>query len=103
MAILTREEFFEKLNARIGDDQSDEAVAYLEDMTDTFNDLDQRARGDGTDWKAKYEQLDKDWKEKYRHRFFSSNGASNFGNYPNGEEESVEERASKITVKDLFK
>lgn len=102
MAVLTREEFFDRLNQRIGDDQSDEAVAYLEDMTDTFNDLDQRANGDGTDWEQRYHDLDKQWRDKYRHRFFSGNGVSNMGNGSSDEEETETERAMRITVKDLF-
>ena len=71
-------------------------------MTDTFNDLDQRANGDGTDWEQRYHDLDKQWRDKYRHRFFSGNGVSNFGNGSSDEEETETERAMRITVKDLF-
>lgn len=101
MAVLTREEFFERLSSRIGDNQSDEDITFIEDMTDTYNDLDTRANRDGVDWEQRYHELDEQWKEKYKHRFFSGNGASALGNRDEGPTET--ERAESITIKDLFK
>ena len=54
MAIKTKDELFEMIHTRIGDDSSDEAISFLEDVTDTYNDLEQRANGNGEDWKKKY-------------------------------------------------
>ena len=57
------------IKSRFGDDTSDDAIAFLENVTDTVNDLETRANGDGTDWKAEAERIDKEWREKYISRF----------------------------------
>lgn len=44
----------------------------MEDVTDTLSDLETKAKGDGTDWKAKYEENDAEWRRKYTERFYSS-------------------------------
>ena len=54
MAMLDREKFFERIKERLGEDDSDEALSFLEDVTDTYDDLERRAAGDGEDWKGKY-------------------------------------------------
>ena len=68
MAIRSKEELMESIRARIGDDQSDEAIALLEDIDDTYTDMETRANGDGEDWKTKYETNDAAWRQKYRDR-----------------------------------
>lgn len=99
MAVLNRDEFFDTIHQRIGTDNSDEAIKFIEDMSDTYNSLEERANGDGTDWEKKYHELDESWKRKYAHRFFS--GSSNT---PPTEMENKEEKdGSSITIDDLFK
>ena len=97
MPVLKKEEYFNRLHERIGTDTSDEAISFLEDMTDTFNDLERRAKGDGEDWEKKYKELDESWKAKYRHRFLNSDGG-----YapPDVEEKETEEK--EVTISDLF-
>lgn len=101
MAVLNRDEFFSRMQERIGTDTSDEAISFLEDMTDTYNDMENRANGDGEDWKRKYEENDAAWKAKYRHRFFSGDSR-----VVGSEVESVEDdgayHADEVTVEDLF-
>lgn len=105
MAILTREEYLKRIQDMIGDDSSDESVSFLEDLTDTYNDLDNRANGDGEDWKTKYEENDKAWKKRYMQRFFSGSG---YSNYEEDEttmltpDEIALEKAQSITVDELF-
>lgn len=70
MAVRSKEELMKSIRARIGDDQSDEAIALLEDVADTYADMETRANGDGEDWKAKFEANDAAWRQKYRDRFF---------------------------------
>ena len=77
MSILNREEFLNQIKARLGDDTSDEGIAFLENLTDTYDDLDRRAKGDGKDWKAEAKRIDDDWRRKYRERFFSGNTNDN--------------------------
>lgn len=72
MAIRTRDELMESVKTIIGENTSDETIAFLEDMSDTFTDYDNRVKGDGIDWKAKAEEIDKTWREKYTNRFFNN-------------------------------
>ena len=69
MAVKTMEELLESVRARLGDDQSDEAIALLEDISDTYGDMQSRTNGT-EDWKKKYEENDAEWRQKYRDRFF---------------------------------
>lgn len=70
MAVKTMEELMESVRTRLGDDQSDEALALLEDISDTYGDMQSRTSG-GEDWKKKYEENDAEWRQKYRDRFFN--------------------------------
>lgn len=66
MAVLTSEELIEKVKARIGEDTSDEAISFLEDVTDTIADYNDKLK---EDWKTKYEENDKEWRKRYTDRF----------------------------------
>ena len=72
MAVKTREEIIKEVKARVGEQTDDETIAFLEDVTDTLSELETKAKGDGIDWKAKYEENDKEWRKKYTERFYSS-------------------------------
>lgn len=69
--VKSRDEILEIIRGRIGDDNSDEALSFIEDITDTVNDYESRL-ADSTDWKTKYEENDKNWRERYKERFFSN-------------------------------
>lgn len=71
MAVKTREEILESFKTRLGENPDDETISFLEDVTDTLDDFEKRAKGDGTDWKSKYEENDANWRKKYTERFFS--------------------------------
>lgn len=72
MAVRTKDELLTIVKERIGDDTSDETISFVEDITDTLSDYEERATNSDTeDWKTKYEENDKMWREKYRERFFS--------------------------------
>lgn len=77
MAVRTREEILESVRARVGEQTDDETIAFIEDISDTLTDLETRANGDGTDWKAKYEENDSEWRKKYTERFYSSEPEDN--------------------------
>ena len=81
MAIRTKEELITAITTQLGDNNSDEAIAIIEDVTDTLNELENKSNGDGTDWKAKYEQNDKAWRDKYISRF-SKGGTGNDDELP---------------------
>lgn len=77
MAVRTREEIISSVRARVGEQTDDETIAFIEDISDTLTDLETRAKGDGTDWKAKYEENDAEWRKKYTERFYSSSPEDN--------------------------
>ena len=68
--VRTKEEILASIKSRIGEDTSDEAIALVEDINDSFDDLTTRVNEAG-DWKARYEQNDQDWRKKYQERFFT--------------------------------
>lgn len=98
MAIKSKEEILEQINARIGEDNSDEAIAIIEDITDTLDDFEARANGDGVDWKARYEENDTEWRNKYKERFFNSEP-----NEDNNLDEPDPDSNKPMSYADLFK
>lgn len=71
MAIKTQEELLTSIRGLLADDTSDEAISLLEDVTDTLGSF-SNANNDNEDWKKKYEENDKEWRQKYRDRFFNT-------------------------------
>lgn len=68
MSVLTSDEFKSTVEKIVGDDLSDEKLKIMEDLTDTYNDLQTKITEQG-DYKTKYEENDKAWREKYASRF----------------------------------
>ena len=90
MAVKTVDEIMKKVRERIGEDDSDEAIEFIEDISDTFESF-----SNTEDWKTKYEENDKKWREKYRDRFFTSKEEV--------EEDEIEEpEKEKKKFEDLF-
>ena len=85
MAIKTKAELMESLKNILKDNTTDEALSLVEDVSDTYDELHNKAEGDGTDWKAEYEKNDAEWRQRYQDRFFSgtSDGADNTNSSPN--------------------
>lgn len=98
MAVLNREQFFDRLSEMFSERTDDEAISFIEDMSDTYNALE--ANGSTTDWEERYKKLNESWKEKYKRRFFSGVSAINNNNVDGEEEE--EKTAENITFEDLF-
>ena len=68
MAVIKKEDLITRLTAFIGEEQNDDAISLLEDVTDTVNDYETKTN-DSTNWKSKYEENDKAWRQKYIDRF----------------------------------
>lgn len=101
MAVLSKEEFMSRLQERIGEDTSDEAMTFIEDMTDTFNDMEARSNSNNdAEWKQKYDELDKSWRKKYRDRFFDSETTP--ADVKEEQEEDVKDDGEEKTYADLF-
>lgn len=71
MAIRTVDEIMEAVKSRIGEDMSDEAISFVEDVSDTLRSLSERKEVDDIDWKKRYEDNDAEWRLRYRDRFFN--------------------------------
>lgn len=60
----------EELLSDVGEGTDDKTLALLENIRDTYNDLASKA-SDPENWKQKYEDIDKEWREKYRSAFMN--------------------------------
>ena len=101
MSTLNKEQFFNTLSSLIGDKNDENTIKALEDMTDTYNALEAGNVGDGIDWKQKYEDNDKAWRDKYRSRFMRGDN----GNGPARESDGAVSgyNPENVDYKDLFK
>ena len=97
MAVKTRDEIMEAIRKRIGEDTSDEAIALLEDVTDTFTDYETRV-ADKTDWKTKYDEMDDNWRKKYMDRFSGKTGED----IKEEQEEQIKDDSEPRTFDELF-
>lgn len=96
MAVLSRDDFFSAVQQIVGTDTSETAIAFIENMTDTYNAL---ANNDNNaEWEQRYNDLNKQWAEKYKHRFFSGDTSQIS---PQNEPTSVE-NDDNIKIDDLF-
>ena len=95
--IKSKTELLETLNQIIGENSGDNAIELLEDLSDTLDDFEQRT-SDTTNWKNKYEENDKEWREKYKNRFFSKPEPE-----PEPEPQPEPEQSKPRTFEDLFK
>lgn len=96
MAVRTKDELLEIIKGRIGDDTSDETISFIEDITDTLSDYEEKATNSNNEnWKTKYEENDKMWREKYRERFFSKEVEKE-------DEDFSEDEVKSLSYDDLF-
>ena len=100
MAVLNKEEFMSRLQERIGEDTSDDALAFIEDITDTITDLETRASGE-TNWEQKYRDNDAAWRKRYQERFFNGDGDPNHD--PNSQDDDDTDKEKPLTFENLFK
>lgn len=63
MAKLSKDELIEKIRKYVGDRTDDETIGIIEDISDSFD------SSDADEWKQKYEENDKMWRDKYISRF----------------------------------
>ena len=64
MAKLSKDELLEKVRKYVGDRTDDETLEIIEDISDSVD------SSDADEWKQKYEENDKMWRDKYISRFF---------------------------------
>lgn len=64
MARLTRDELIEKVRKYVGDRTDDETIEIIEDISDSID------SSDDDEWKQKFEENDKMWRDRYISRFY---------------------------------
>lgn len=89
MAVLTREDYRARVNARVGENATDEDLSFLEDMTDTYDSL----AGSEETIRQLREENDS-LRRRYRERFEVADPPA--GNDPEDEIEKIE------TVEDIM-
>ena len=99
MAKKTLEELTGEFKLIVGDNDSEEVLAFLEDLTDTMN---AEPPAESEDLRGRVEELEgqlRDLRKRYRDRFYGRTDEKE-------EEESVETEevdGDNIKIKDLFK
>lgn len=63
MAKLSKDELIEKVKNYVGDRTDDETIEIIEDISDSID------SSEADEWKKKYEENDKMWRDKYISRF----------------------------------
>lgn len=91
MAVKSKDELLEMVNALIGDRDDDESLAILEDFSDTFNSWNEV---DPATWQARLDEKEAEWRQRYRERFFASD--------PTPDDSDQEDDVVKKTIEDLF-
>lgn len=71
MAKLSKDELIEKVKKYVSDRTDDETIEIIEDISDSID------SSDADEWKKKYEENDKMWRDKYISRFFEKNDEEN--------------------------
>ena len=102
MAVRTREELLKIVRDYVKDNTDDATLQLLEDVDDTFKDFADKQK-DETDWKAKFEENDKEWRTKYKERFMSGGDDDKKDVNPTpADEKKEEDEDEKETFNDLF-
>lgn len=63
MAKLSKDELIDKVKKYVGDRTDDETIEIIEDISDSID------SSDADEWKQKFEENDKMWRDKYISRF----------------------------------
>lgn len=99
MAVVNKDTIMERLRENFNDNDSDDVLGLLEDVTDTLNDYQSRLEENG-DWKERYEQNDREWRQKYKDRFFNNEPEPDKD--PEPEPDKDPEQATPTTFEELF-
>lgn len=101
--VLGRDELMQRIRDRVGDGTTDEDIALLEDIADTYDDLRGRVDSD-IDWETRYNELDRSWRQRYIDRFNGKVESDvDFIEAPTAEDDEVElEYEAPKTYEELF-
>lgn len=91
MAKLSKDELIEKVRKYVGDRKDDETIEIIEDISDSID------SSDADEWKKKYEENDKMWRDRYISRFVEKKEDE-----PDTPTEHEEEEKEYNSFEDLF-
>ena len=91
MAKLSKDELIEKVKNYVGERTDDETIEIIEDISDSID------SSDDDEWKQKYEENDKMWRDKYISRFLEKKEDE-----PDTPTEHEEEEKEYNSFEDLF-
>ena len=97
---LSKEELLEKVKTYVGDRSDDETLEIIEDISDSFESSESAEKIEEikTEYESKLANLDNEWREKYKARFFSEKDDT--GN--EGDESDISDVEEKTDYSDLF-
>ena len=91
MAKLSKDELIEKVRKYVGDRKDDETIEIIEDISDSID------SSEADEWKQKYEENDKMWRDRYISRFVEKKEDE-----PDTPTEHEEEEKEYNSFEDLF-
>lgn len=100
---LSKEELLEKVKTYVGDRTDDESLEIIEDISDSFETSESAEKIEEikTEYESKLANLDNEWREKYKARFFSEKDKSD--NEPDTSDNSdTSDEEEKTEYSDLF-
>ena len=81
MAVVSKDELMQQIKNLLGENTSDEAIKLLEDANDTLDAANKDNTAELTEQidklKKEKDDLDKEWRNKYRERFFNNDNIHN--------------------------
>lgn len=91
MAKLSKDELIEKVRKYVGDRNDDETIEIIEDISDSIDST------DADEWRQKFEENDRMWRDKYISRFLEKKEDE-----PDTPTEHEEEEKEYNSFEDLF-
>lgn len=89
--VKSKQELLEKFNQIVNDSTDDSVIEFMDDLSDTID------SNENENWKQKYNNLDEQWRKKYKERFMSKNDDDDI------DDEDETDRPKKYSFNDLFK
>lgn len=100
MSVLSRDELLERTRTLLGERTDDEAIAFIEDVTDTYDSISDGNSGyTEEEVTAKVNEVEEKWRKKYRDRFFGTGGNDDEDDDDLDDDNTNTE---EVTIDDLF-
>ena len=100
---LSKEELLEKVKTYVGDRADDETLEIIEDISDSFESSESAEKIEEikTEYESKLANLDNEWREKYKARFFSEKDKQDNGE-PDTPNDNNDDDDEKTEYSELF-